>query len=217
MADTFFISYSRRDQEFVLRLARNLREAGSRIWLDQIDIRPGALWDRAVEAALRDCFGVLLILSPSSAASENVMDEVAVALEAGKPVIPLRIKPCDPPLRLRRVQFIDATTSDYPDMLTRCSAAMAAARKTAGAIPSPTSKVAAAPPEITTKLCALLTRFMGPISTHLVREESQRVSSLEELSLRLAAHIPDEKDREQFIAGVRALRQSKWEEQNNVR
>ena len=114
MADTFFFGYSRRDQEFVLRLGGDLRAAGSQIWVDQIDIRPGDHWDRAVEGAVRDCVGMLLILSPSSVASENVLDEVTVALEAGKPVIPIRIEPCDLPLRLARVQFIDVT-SDYAE------------------------------------------------------------------------------------------------------
>ncbi|HMF06367.1 MAG TPA: hypothetical protein VKE72_05080, partial [Methylocella sp.] len=48
-------------------------------------------------------------------------------------------------------------------------------------------------------VCALLTRFMGPISTHLVREESHGAASLEDLSLRLAARIPGEKDRALFV------------------
>jgi TIR domain len=204
MADTFFISYSRRDQEFVLRLARDMRAAGSQIWVDQIDIRPSDRWDRAVEEAVRDCVGMLLILSPSSAASENVLDEVAVALEAGKPVIPVRIESSRLPLRLARVQFIDAI-SDYADTLRRCREAMITARKAASAVSSPAREVPALSPEVTIKVCALLTRFMGPISTHLVREESHGAASLEDLSLRLAARIPGEKDRALFIASVRAL------------
>jgi hypothetical protein len=115
MEDTFFVSYSRRDREFVLRIDGDLRAAGSQIWVDQIDIRPGDHWDRAVEGAVRDRVGMLLILSPSSVVSENVLDEVTVALEAGKPVLPIRIEePCDLPLRLARVQFI-YVTSDYAE------------------------------------------------------------------------------------------------------
>jgi hypothetical protein len=206
MADTFFVSYSRRDQEFVLRLAGDLRAAGSQIWVDQIDIRPGDHWDRAVEAAVRDCVGMLLILSPSSVASENVMDEVAVALDAGKTIIPVLIKACAPPLRLARLQFIDAT-SDYAGALRRCSAKMVTAREATGAARPPAREVLALSPEIKAKVCALLTRFMGPISRALVWEESQRTVSLKELSLRLAARIPEEKDRALFTADVRALLQ----------
>jgi len=204
MEDTFFVSYSRRDRNLVLRLVGDLRAAGSQIWVD-LDIRPGDHWDRAVETALRDCVGMLLILSPSSVASENVLDEVTIALEAGKPVIPVRIEPCNLPLRLARVQFIDAT-SDYAEALKRCSAAMiTGARKAISLIPSAARELPALSPEVTAKVCALLTRFMGPISKNLVWEESQRVASLQELSLRLAALIPEEKERALFIASVRAI------------
>jgi TIR domain-containing protein len=202
--DTFFVSYSRRDQEFVLRLGGDLRAAGSQIWVDQIDIRPGDHWDRAVERALRDCVGMLLILSRSSVASENVLDEVTIALQAGKPVIPVRIEPCNLPLRLARVQFIDAA-GDYAEGLKRCSAAMITARKAIGPVPSAAQELPVLSPEVAAKLCALLTRFMGPISKNLVREESQRVASIQELSLRLAALIPEEKERALFIASVRAI------------
>jgi len=171
-----------------------------------MDICPSTHWDRAVEAALHDCVGMLLVLSSSAAASRNVLDEVTVALDAGKPIIPVRIEPCDLPLRLARVQFIDATC-DYADTLRRCSAAMGMVWKATGAPPTTARElvVAALTPEVTTRVSALLTRFMGPISSVLVEEESQHVASIQELSFRLAARIPAEKDRALFIASVRAL------------
>ena len=64
-----FISYTREDSEFVLKLARDLRSEGVNIWLDQLDIPPGVRWDRAVEQALRTCDRLLVILSPASVAS----------------------------------------------------------------------------------------------------------------------------------------------------
>lgn len=104
-----FISYSRRDGDFALKLAQDLRSAGVDIWLDQLDIPPGSRWDREVDQALRTCGRLLLILSPESAGSENVMDEVAVAMHEGKPVVPVRHRPCEVPLRLMRLQHIDFT------------------------------------------------------------------------------------------------------------
>jgi len=68
MAGHFFLSYSRRDQDFALRLAGDLRSGGASIWIDQVDIRPSDRWDRTVETAVRDCDGIVLILSPRSAA-----------------------------------------------------------------------------------------------------------------------------------------------------
>ena len=63
---TAFISYSREDSEFALRLAGDLKAAGAAVWLDQLDIAPGQRWARAVQSALNDCPRMLVILSPAS-------------------------------------------------------------------------------------------------------------------------------------------------------
>jgi TIR domain/Sel1 repeat len=117
-----FISYSREDSEFALRLARDLKRASAQVWLDQLDIRPGQPWDNAIEDALLDAQEMLLILSPSSARSENVRNEISSALEQGKIIVPILYRDCVVPLRLQRTQRIDfrgdydhglAATLDY--------------------------------------------------------------------------------------------------------
>jgi WD40 repeat protein len=50
---------------------------------------------------------MLVILSPASVNSTNVMDEVSFALEEKKTVIPVLHKDCTIPFRLRRVQYVD--------------------------------------------------------------------------------------------------------------
>ena len=55
---------------------------------------------------------MIVVLSPKSVASNNVMDEVSYALEENKLVIPVLHKDCNIPFRLRRVQRIDFT-ADY--------------------------------------------------------------------------------------------------------
>jgi hypothetical protein len=108
----YFFSYTRRDSEFVLKLAAALREVGANVWLDQLDIVAGQRWDRAVEAALETCQGIIAVLSPQALASNNVMDEVAYALEEEKVVIPILLRSCTIPMRLRRIHYIDFT-ADY--------------------------------------------------------------------------------------------------------
>jgi hypothetical protein len=76
-APAAFLSYSRQDSDFALRLAGDLKTAGANVWLDQMDILAGQRWDRAVEDALANCPRMLLILSPASVNSTNVMDEVS--------------------------------------------------------------------------------------------------------------------------------------------
>jgi TIR domain len=102
-----FVSYSREDEEFALKLATDLRARGTNIWVDQLDIRTGARWDSDVEEGLRASPGLLVILSPSSVLSQNVMDEVAFALSEGKWILPVLHKPCAIPFRLRRLQYVD--------------------------------------------------------------------------------------------------------------
>lgn len=102
-----FFSYSRSDSAFALKLAKDLRDAGADIWIDQLDIPPGNHWDSAVEKALGSAGYVLVILTPASTASTNVMDEVSFALESGKKVIPVLLEDCLAPFRLRRLQRVD--------------------------------------------------------------------------------------------------------------
>jgi hypothetical protein len=109
---TAFISYSRKDSEFALRLAQDLKSAGARVWLDQLDIRPGQRWARAIQEAMTDAPLLLVILSPSSIQSNNVEDEVAFALEEGKTVIPIFFLECKIPFQLRPFQHADFR-SDY--------------------------------------------------------------------------------------------------------
>jgi TIR domain len=102
-----FLSYAREDAEFVLRLAKDLRGGGAGVWMDQLDIAPGQRWDRAVEDALAKCLEVVVILSPAAVESTNVMDEVSLALEDGKTVLPVLHRQCKIPFRLRRLQYVD--------------------------------------------------------------------------------------------------------------
>ncbi len=108
----YFFSYTRNDSEFVLKLAKELRAVGANVWLDQLDILGGQHWDSTVEKALKSCKGMMAVLSPESVASDNVMDEVSYALNEGKLVVPVLIRPCNIPYRLQRLQYIDFT-ADY--------------------------------------------------------------------------------------------------------
>ena len=109
---TAFVSYSHDESEFVLRLAGDLRRAGARVWLDELDIAPGAPWDNMIERALREASTVLLVLSPASVKSENVRNEISFALQEKKTIIPILHRDCAVPLQLHRLQRVDFR-SDY--------------------------------------------------------------------------------------------------------
>lgn len=135
-APKLFFSYARADSDFALRLATDLRSAGIKLWIDQLDICPGARWDQAVEGALKSCSGVLVILSPASVRSNNVLDEVSFALEENKRVVPVRRDECEIPFRLKRLQYIDFAQS-YDNGLTELRAALGSAGTLSWTVPSP--------------------------------------------------------------------------------
>jgi hypothetical protein len=83
-----FVSYSREDSEFALRLSGDLIAAGVPVWLDKLHIAAGQRWDKAIELALANCPRILLILSSAAVESENVLDEVSFAIEEKKKSFP---------------------------------------------------------------------------------------------------------------------------------
>ena len=211
-----FLSYSRKDQDFALRLAADLREAGLPIWVDQIDIRPSERWDRITEGALRQSPAMVLILSPRSTISDMVLDEIAVAADAGKIIIPVMMEAAALPLRIARLQFIDAT-GDYALALERIKAAATSAVDHAALLPdtlpaalpgaSPASLSAAQrfAPNVIEALSQRLTVYLGPIARHLVEDECRGATDVADLLRRLAGRIPHGPHRDAFLAATLSL------------
>lgn len=86
-----FISYSRRDKDYVeSRLAVALEARGKQVWLDLDDIRGGASdWRAAIWAGIEASRIVVFVLTPSSLESEVCQQELAHAAALNKRVIPV--------------------------------------------------------------------------------------------------------------------------------
>jgi len=110
MSSVAFISYSRCDSDFVLGLAKALQKEGCNVWVDQLSLDPGTRWDEEIMDALSRSSHFIVILSPASASSRTVLDEINLALDKRKNVIPVLYRNCDIPFRLRRIQHIDIQT-----------------------------------------------------------------------------------------------------------
>jgi hypothetical protein len=110
-----FLSYSRANKDFAIKLAKELKLEGFSVWFDQLDISPGARWDVEVEKALEECEIFMIILTPGSITSENVRDEIDYAIDNGKRFLPVLLENCNVPLRLRRFQYVDFTNKDFDD------------------------------------------------------------------------------------------------------
>src|SRR5437763_1112191 len=91
MADVF-VSYSRRDAEFVTRLAEGLRGRGKDVWLDVQGIRDGERFPEALRRAIEDADAFVFVISPDSVASDFCEQEVAHASQLNKRIVPLALR-----------------------------------------------------------------------------------------------------------------------------
>lgn len=129
MRGDVFVSYSRRDKEFVYKLVNDLEDREAFAWIDRGNIGGGQPWREAIDAGIRDCKAFILVMSPDSIASSNVGEELELAFGYGKPIIPLLYRRVDvaPPLneRLRRYQYLDFRRGGYESNLLDLIASLA--------------------------------------------------------------------------------------------
>lgn len=119
MAKEIFISYSRRDQEFVTRLASDLNAQVAGVWFDQSSIQLGEKWHDEIMEGIRDCKAFILVLSPDSVESRYVREEVNKALELGKTIFPVIYRPAnwtgEFETLVKEVQTLDLRSGSYTD------------------------------------------------------------------------------------------------------
>ena len=80
MADVF-ISYSRKDKEFVARLQAALVKHEREPWLDTKDIPPTAEWLQEIYGAIEKADAFVFVISPDSVISKVCQLEIAHAVE----------------------------------------------------------------------------------------------------------------------------------------
>ena len=193
--DRYFLSYSRSDEHLALRIAKALRSRGVAMWVDQLDIRPSEHWDRAIERAVRDCRGLVVIISPRSIASDNVADEISYAIEHRKSVLPVMIEKCSLPLRITRMHVIDATEA-FDRAVDQCLAELR--RVNSAAPPIGRSVRGRLDPRDIAIAKQQLTSIIGPIADIVVDKAASRSSTVNELNSLLMQHIDNAKDRASF-------------------
>lgn len=91
MSGKLFISYSSEDRAWVDRLANALRAAGWEPWVDHNEISGGTEWRTSIVRGLKTCDAFLIILSPNSVRSKNVVKELSLAEEFGRRLLPVEM------------------------------------------------------------------------------------------------------------------------------
>ena len=119
MSKDIFISYSRRDQEFVTRLASDLHAQVAGVWFDQSTIQAGQKWHDEIMEGIRECKAFVLVLSPDAMESRYVREEVNKALELGKTIFPILYRPAkwtgEFESLVKEIQTLDLRSGSYAD------------------------------------------------------------------------------------------------------
>jgi len=82
-----FISYSRRDKEFVQKLVVALVAEKREVWLDEKDIEVTAEWLKEILANIEAADNFLFVISPESIASANTRKEIDHAATNSKRMV----------------------------------------------------------------------------------------------------------------------------------
>jgi hypothetical protein len=94
-----FVSYAHSDAKDVYEDIQFIHELGYRIWYDE-GIDPGNEWSADIEKAIIGCSCFIVFISPQSVASQNVCDEINLALNLKKYFVAIHITETQLPLGL---------------------------------------------------------------------------------------------------------------------
>jgi hypothetical protein len=136
-AAAVFISHSSGDNDFAVKLSRDLQQRGITTWVDRRQLRPGMAWPDEIRRSLERAQTVLLVLSPLALESEAVRQEYQTAVTRHKHVLVLRLDAsCKPPSEVAQAPIVDFATlyvnglADLLAVLHADQGVVAAARRT---------------------------------------------------------------------------------------
>jgi small GTP-binding protein len=107
-----FLSHSSKDKPAVLKLAKRLKKDGLRVWLDDWEIKPGAMIGLKIEKGLEQSRALILVMSANAFASEWVTLERHTVLfrdptNERRRFIPLRLDNAEMPDTLKQFAYVD--------------------------------------------------------------------------------------------------------------
>lgn len=104
-----FISYSRKDLEFVEALAQALSSHNVSVYLDKTDIAPGEDWKKRLAGLISEADTIVYVISPDSIGSEMCRFEIRTALKLNKRIIPIvcrAVSEADAPAELSSLNWL---------------------------------------------------------------------------------------------------------------
>ena len=123
-----FISYSRKNADFVNRLVQSLEGLGFDCWVDRYDLAPGTKWREEISHSIRQSQAFILVVSSDSMESSIVAQEVSLAEFHGRPIIPLIYEVCELPpgidLQIHDLHWVNFAVEQYDDAIVKLETAL---------------------------------------------------------------------------------------------
>jgi hypothetical protein len=218
-----FCSYSHRDEHLRDELAKHLklleRQGLIESWHDR-RIGAGDVWKEEIDRNLSEADIILLLISADFLASDYCFDiEMKAALErhaaAKAVVIPIILRPVDwhatpfsglqaLPRNGKPVTTFDNLDTAFEQVATSIRAAIEKVLKTRTGLAAPSQEAAPPSPGLSAArlepITKLLTRYVGPIATIVVRQAAARCQGMPELCAAVAVEIANVQDRSRFLS-----------------
>ena len=117
-----FISYSTKNKNVADAVVADFEQHGIKCWYAPRDILPGEEWVTAITKALEVSKALVLIFTDESNNSRQVMNEIAVAFNAGITIVPFRLTDeqmsSELEYYLTRVHWLDAVSKPLKKNIT---------------------------------------------------------------------------------------------------
>ena len=127
MADVF-VSYSRRDSDFVGRLVESIEQRGKEAWLDTEGLVDGEVFPAAIRSAIEQSDTFLFVISPAAVESPFCESEIGYAGDLGKRIVPVLREPVpdnELPAEIRDRNWVPFTERDaFESSMQRLLAAL---------------------------------------------------------------------------------------------
>jgi len=104
-----FLSYSRRDTDFIDELVISLESHGFEVVFDRADLFPGEPWEPRLQRLITDAETTVCVVSKNWLGSDQCGKELGIAVRNGRRIVPVIIDPVNPsdmPEDLARLQFV---------------------------------------------------------------------------------------------------------------
>lgn len=138
-----FISYSTKNKNVADAIVADFEQNGIKCWYAPRDILPGEEWVTAITNALESAKALVLIYTDESNNSRQVMNEIAVAFNAGITIVPFRLSEeamsSELEYYLTRVHWLDGVTKplkeniealrEYVDVILKAPESIASTHK----------------------------------------------------------------------------------------